>query len=293
VTEGPPKEPWLGLASYRETDSEIFFGRERETDELFRLLKREVLTVVFGPSGTGKTSLLNAGLFPRLREGGYLPVAIRLNHVAAGQSHRSHIRALLDDAVGANGIDVDARSAAPDAEDQETLWEYLHRVEFWDHRNNAITPVLVFDQFEEIFTLGHNLAAVKPFLAELADLAENYVPAAVRSRIEASGEKLPYAQTGQPYKILLSLREDYVSRLDGLRQAMPSIMHNRFVLTRMNGEQALVAVEKPGRGIVEPDVSRQIVLFVAAADESANDSEGSGTFENLQVEPALLSVVCR
>ena len=69
---------------------------------------------------------------------------------------------------------------------------------------------------------------------------------------------------------------------------MPSVMHNRFPLTRMNGDQALIAVEKPGRGIVDETVSKQIVLFVAAANEPAGDPGTVGaSFKNLQVEPAL------
>lgn len=290
----PSREPWLGLASYSEADSELFFGRERETEELLRLLRREVLTVVFGPSGTGKTSLLNAGLSPRLREANFLPIVIRLDHSGTRGSYSSYIRAIVAAAIQTNGIDEEALAEPHAGPDDETLWEYLHRVEFWDKRNNAITPVLVFDQFEEIFTLGRNGPATGAFLAELADLAENYVPAVVRSRLEKSGGKLPFAHSEQRYKLLLSLREDYVSRLDGLRQAMPSVMHNRFPLTRMNGEQALIAVEKPGRGIVDETVSRQIVLFVAAANESAASGDNAGaSFKNLRVEPALLSVVCR
>jgi WD40 repeat protein len=288
------REPWPGLASYREADAELFYGRERETDELLRLLKREMLTVVFGPSGTGKTSLLNAGLFPRLRESGYLPIAIRLSHSGAAGDRTRHIRSLIGDALRANGIEEEALSEPHVPADDETLWEYLHRVEFWDQRNNAITPVLAFDQFEEIFTLGRDRPATAAFLAELADLVENYVPATVRLRLEKSGGKLPFAHSEQRFKILLSLREDYVPRLDGLRQAMPSVMHNRFALTRMNGDQALIAVQKPGRGIVDETVSKQIVLFVAAANEAAgNPDAAGGSFKNLQVEPALLSVVCR
>jgi WD40 repeat protein len=288
------REPWLGLASYQETDSELFYGRERETEELLRLLKREMLTVVFGPSGTGKTSLLNAGLFPRLRESGYLPIAIRLSHSGAAGAHTRQIRSLIGDALRASGIEEEALFEPHLAADDETLWEYLHRVEFWDPRNNAITPVFAFDQFEEVFTLGRNRHGTTALLAELADLVENYVPASVRSRLEKSGGKLPFTHSEQRFKILLSLREDYVPRLDSLRQAMPSVMHNRFALARMNGDQALIAVEKPGRGIVDETVSKQIVLFVAAANEAPGDRDADGaSFKNLRVEPALLSVVCR
>jgi len=58
---------WLGLRSYDENDSGIFCGRDQDSSALFRMVRREVLTTVFAPSGTGKTSLLCAGLFPKLR----------------------------------------------------------------------------------------------------------------------------------------------------------------------------------------------------------------------------------
>jgi AAA ATPase domain len=130
----------------------LFFGRQREAGELLRLVKRSVLTVVFGPSGTGKTSLLNAGLFPLLRQEGYLPIAVRLDHSSAG--HVADVRHLMARALEAHDIEEDRRWEPPPPPERETLWEYLHHVDFWDKRNQPVTPVLVFDQFEEVFTLG-------------------------------------------------------------------------------------------------------------------------------------------
>jgi len=74
------QNPWLGLTPFTEEFSCYFFGRADETAELFRLLKRERLTVLFGQSGLGKTSMLQAGLFPRLRQADFLPVYTRLLH---------------------------------------------------------------------------------------------------------------------------------------------------------------------------------------------------------------------
>ena len=78
-----PSHPWPGLASFTEIDRPFFRGRESESDDLARLVRREALTVLFSRSGLGKTSLLGAGLFPRLREDLHLPVLIRLAHGAA------------------------------------------------------------------------------------------------------------------------------------------------------------------------------------------------------------------
>jgi len=65
---------WLGLRSCTEELQSYLFGRDSESDEVFRRVGRKRLTVLFGQSGLGKTSLLRAGLFPRLRSAGYLPV---------------------------------------------------------------------------------------------------------------------------------------------------------------------------------------------------------------------------
>jgi WD40 repeat protein len=302
-------QPWLGLTSYRETDTELFFGREKEGEELLRLVRREALTVVFGPSGTGKTSLLNAGLFPRLRESALLPIYIRLDHSADSPDYVEQVRKLITKALhgdAAHPIEEEALAPPQAPTNQETLWEYLHRVVFWDWRNNPVTPVLVFDQFEEIFTLARDREATEEFLAALADLVENYIPASVRSRMETHGENIPFSHEEPkvktiPFphdepksKVILSLREDFVWRLDGLRKSMPSVMHNRFTVAKMHGGQALDAVIKPGQGIVDRPVALQIVSYVAGRDKSLPTADSEDLdLDELQVDPALLSVVCR
>lgn len=291
------RQPWLGLASYSETDSELFFGREKERLELLRRVRRDTLTVLFGPSGTGKTSLLRAGLFPSLREEALLPVPVRLDHSGEHPDYSGQVRALISAAIASSAPPIEEEALSPEppaAAGPETLWEYLHRVVFWDSRNNPVTLVLVLDQFEEIFTLGRNPSAVNEFLRALADLVENHIPASVRQRMEHERLALPFPYEHPGAKVILSLREDYVWRLDSLRNAMPSVMHNRFAITRMNGEQALQAVEGPGRGIVESYVAERIVRFVAAPNRTRFSGNGDGAgLASLQLDPALLSVVCR
>src|SRR5678815_6108416 len=75
---GDDDRPYLGLRSYEERDAKRFFGREEQVEELVRMVRRRALTVLFGVSGIGKSSLIQAGLFPVLRAESYLPILVRL-----------------------------------------------------------------------------------------------------------------------------------------------------------------------------------------------------------------------
>src|SRR5471032_823661 len=74
------KNPWLGLASFTEETRQYFYGRDEEVAELSRRVQRKLLTVLFGQSGLGKTSILRAGVAPRLRGQGYCPIYVRIDY---------------------------------------------------------------------------------------------------------------------------------------------------------------------------------------------------------------------
>ena len=85
------EHPWPGLASFKEQDEHFFKGREADIEELYSLVNRERLTIIFAISGLGKSSLLQAGLFPRLRLERILPIIIRLNFTDASVSLREQV----------------------------------------------------------------------------------------------------------------------------------------------------------------------------------------------------------
>jgi len=111
--------PWPGLASFTEEAREFFFGREREIDELLRLVRRQTLTVLFGQSGLGKSSLLQAGVFPVMRAADFLPLYLRLDHDPASPPLADQVKAAL--AAAFRGVGADAPSPRTD----ESLWEYF------------------------------------------------------------------------------------------------------------------------------------------------------------------------
>ena len=283
------ENPWPGLASFTEDLRGFFFGREKETEELVRLVRRQALTVLFGQSGLGKSSLLQAGVFPRLRENDFLPLYLRLNHSPDSPSLAEQVKSALTAAFTA------ARAEAPEFRASETLWEYFHRndVAIWSTKNRLLTPVLALDQFEEIFTLGRaddtRRARGAAFLRELADLVENSAPAALRTRFDA-GELDPsrYNFDKPSCQVVLTLREDFLPDLEGLKTEMRSILTNRLRIRRLTGIQALEIVTKPAPRLLAEGVAERVVEFVAGARGGSAER-----LAEMEVEPALLSVICR
>ncbi len=281
-----PENPWLGLFSYSEETRAYFHGRDEETAELARRVQRKLLTVLFGQSGLGKTSLLRAGIVPRLRDEGYCPVYVRVDYAPDSPNPSEQIKQAIMRAAAAAGVWTRPGSAI----EGESLWEFMHHRGdlLRDADGRTLLPLLIFDQFEEVFTLAQaddtGRLRAKLFLEDLADLAENRPPAALEARIEhddGAAEDFDFARAD--YRILIALREDYLAHLEGVKGIMPSITQNRMRLARMNGAQALSAVVKPGGRLVSQEVAESIVRFVAGGSELIN----------AEIEPSLLSLVCR
>ncbi|MFF1379297.1 hypothetical protein [Streptomyces sp. NPDC058308] len=132
ASESTAAAPYRGLARFDTGDAHLFFGRDHLTDLLMQLAKRHRVTVVFGPSGSGKSSLLRAGVIPRLLHpdaGGPCPVAVRIL------------------TPGAHPLHAHTDILAPAPADGDT----------W----------LVVDQFEEVFTLAHDSSERGEFIARL------------------------------------------------------------------------------------------------------------------------------
>ena len=280
------QHPWLGLDSFTEETRGYFYGREEEVAELSRRVQRKLLTILFGQSGLGKTSILRAGIVPRLRPEGYCPVYVRLDYAPESPSPSEQIKQAIFRATQSSGQWTQAGVAV----EGESLWEFLHHRGdiLRDQTGRTLLPLLIFDQFEEIFTLAQNddfgRKRAAQFLDDLADLVENRAPKELEARMEGDESIVErFDFTRSDYRIIIALREDYLAHLESVKAIMPSITQNRMRLARMTGAQALAAVMKPGGKLVNEEVAESIVRFVAGGSE----------LRNAEVEPSLLSLICR
>ena len=272
--------PYPFLDSYTEADAGRFFGRADAIRNLGELVLAERLVVCFGPSGVGKTSLLQAGLMPRLRRQGCLPLycrperdpvaAIRRAALASAQSAGARTRPNapspgLGSALNARisrpgGESVEPISSEPIptlAEDaQSTLSDLLHDLS----RRSQRTVVVMLDQFEEVFTLL-GTETLAPLLTELAACL-----------------RLP----GAPVHVVLSLREDFLVYLHDLQTYLPGVFAHRYRLRPLCAAEAREAIESPARRVglaYEPALAAQIVRDLRREDGRT-------------IEPSDLQIVC-
>jgi len=292
-----PQNPWPGLAAFTAVNHDFFCGRANEIAEISRRVRRQMLTVLFGVSGLGKTSLLQAGLLPKLGGTQFYPILVGLDHRPESGDLCEQVRAAINREIPhatAAGVVVPRGS-----EPGEDLWGYFHdkSTDWHNARGELVYPVLVFDQFEEIFTREIHTRAMEErrdrFIELLACLVENRAPDSLMRQVDHNAglaERIDFRQ--DDFRVVISLREDFLAHLESFKWRMPSVMENRMRLTPMSEEQALQVVLGPGSEIVDEPVARKIVAFVAGTAREGQTGTTADSAASSVAEPVLLSLLC-
>jgi len=222
-----------------EISRKTFFGRERESTDLANKILANRLVVVYAKSGLGKTSLLNAGVAQLLRNEKCLPLIVRVNDVQHELS--SSILEGIRTAAERQMVEYTPGSKA-------SLWHFFKTAEFWQEGDLLLTPVLILDQFEELFTL-QSAEARAAFLSDLGFLVRG-VPPSTTPRTDVDTNKsgdLHHVLTDAPpaLRLVLSLREEYLGSLEECADWIPLILDHRFRLTPLPIKAATEALTGP------------------------------------------------
>ncbi len=245
---------FLGLKPYSEDDADRFKGRTEESQELFKLIVRNDYTVCYAESGEGKTSLLNAGVFPLLRENMYFPIEITFTEndfqTTPDRFDRIIDRCISDSIAAYNeknqDISIEYRLCTTDFSGMETqsqLQQELSQHSWWKLRNYkpqamglTFTPVFVFDQFEEVFSLPGSTVWTHTFFKWLeevsADTCPDHLISTIRSMIGADAA-FPAIKEDKDFKAVFSLRKEFMGELDywAMQQCfIPALKDNRYCL---------------------------------------------------------------
>jgi WD40 repeat protein len=209
-TVAAPPSPYKGLAPFddSELDALLFFGREREIEVIVANLMASRLTVLFGPSGVGKTSLLQAGVAHRLRREQHAIVVV--------------FSAWTGDAV-ANLLDAVEAAVGDDAGALRRGVPLADALAAWTRRLDA-ELYLVLDQFEEYFLYHENERGPGTLADEL--------PEALR-------------RAGLRVNFLIGIREDSLASLDAFKARIPNLFGNSLRLDRLERRAARAAILGP------------------------------------------------
>jgi WD40 repeat protein len=195
-----PATPYRGIQPFRYADHAIFFAREDETRQLARLVDVYRGVFLYGASGDGKSSLINAGLLPEVRRMGFAPVRVRVQPRAGEEL-------VLEPIASSDDGDALPLVLAPVSESSErsvlSIAEFDERVR--DSATLKLQPLLVFDQFEEILTLfvdGEARATREALAAMLVGLLRDAVAV----------------------KFLFAFREDYLGAVKQLLAGHPQLV---------------------------------------------------------------------
>ncbi|MFE5890694.1 hypothetical protein [Streptomyces sp. NPDC056468] len=216
-------KPFVGLRPFTADESKVFFGRSEEISILSNLIQVSSLLIVYAPSGTGKSSLLNAGLLPAVEKSGDFSVLYIADH---GTDVVQAVRDLCDGApTGTDGTLPERQSLVEIAE--------------WHHERTESRLLVIIDQFEERLKQP---GSMDDLWRELGIVGN--------SRSDA-------------LTVLISLREDYLGSLEPLMQRVPSLLDSRYRIPPLSLAALKEAVYGPlGRFGLRGGVSDELVEAV-------------------------------
>jgi serine/threonine protein kinase len=219
--------PYPGLGTFTEDDTEHFHGRSRETRQcLVRLENRPIVGIV-GPSGAGKSSLIQAGVIPRLRESGEPWRVIKLR---PGKRPLAAMESALTPILESRTFRATADLLAlENLEDKLTREPGFVGQVLREHCKLRDERILLFvDQFEELFTQCSSPEERTDFINCLLGSADD---------------------TTSPVRVLLSVRSDFVDRLTEFPEFVTELGHG-LIFLGIPGRQALAeAITKPAESM--------------------------------------------
>jgi hypothetical protein len=275
-----------------EIDRLTFRGRRQEIDDVLHSILSVDLFVVYAISGVGKTSLMSAGVMEQLRQRDFFPVIVRLNDPATPPVELIdvQIRAASDKF---EQITVSRHPSVRDAE-PSTLWDLLASLEVW--RGNALQHlVLIFDQFEELFTLDWGDDDRERFIGQLGEVIRRHRTQTAPAEAAEAAETVPLPAPN--VKIVLIIREDSLGELEAMATEIPQIMHHRFRLDGLSLERAVEAVREPAL-LSDPRLATARFTYSDGAADAileflrAREYRGRAVLTK-SIDPSQLQLICQ
>jgi len=317
----PPRYRYPGTKPFSAEDENVFYGRKQDIDRLYQLLGLKNMLIFYSASGMGKSSLIRAGLIPRLRneikEKTFLPITIRFG--ASDHEGDKRGQTLLDIAIAelvkeANKLQDKKLPFINDAETFSSLWCLVKLFE-----KNNIHLLLIVDQAEEIFT--YKTDAVNVLKEELYLLFNRNIPAFFHKKIqeqldllESEDKNISHERTNEqekdrldsinsdvefiysPLKVktLFAIREDKLGLFNVFSDYFPDVLKDTYKLLPLSKANATEAITGPAK--TPGDFASPCFDFSARALKNllTNIKEDNDTYDpfSIQLNCSYIEMSC-
>lgn len=294
--------PWIDIASYEVKDAYRFKGRDEDIHKFLRILVDGTMSVIYANSGVGKTSLINAGIIPKLKRDNYIPIKIVFPQ---DFFDNEDIDNWLYNEIKNLGLNKyqDEFEWMPKKDSlhivdevfNNSIWWLLHTCQIQNKKTKKIYfPLIIFDQFEEVFTkpsnnLGISTKIHNKLFETISQISSNALPVNIESYLENYKEYIE-VDSKHYFKIIFSLRKEYLSDFDywtNEKNSITELHQNRMFLLPMTHEQAEEVITKQPMGLDTPTLYIDTLSSVKHEILDHIDPKKKGT-----IEPLMLSVLC-
>lgn len=205
--------PFKFLEPYQKEDRGQFFGREDEIEALYKLVLKSKIMLLYGVSGVGKTSLIRCGLANRFDDTQWLALFIRRGKHFLQSLQQAIAQKMAEEPVEETyDLNEELVDLYEDNGDAEKISDRSDEANLQNLYLRYFKPIyLIFDQFEEIFTLG-NREEQQQFFEFLAKLS--------KSKLNL--------------RVILVMREEYFANLDRFEDLVPRLSQNRLRVEKMS-----------------------------------------------------------
>src|SRR5687768_909601 len=231
--------PYKGLDVFEEEDAELFFGREKLVEDLVRRMEASRTLFIIGPSGSGKSSLVRAGLLHALKQGAVEELNSErwlYETMTPGRDPIGELARVISSMAGTTKAGEEVRATALEDETIFAQWCEIALKEGRDRR-----AVLFVDQFEEVFTQVSSEAERLTFLNLLTQAAST-----------ESGRVI----------VLFAMRSDFVLNCATYPQLNALFNQQSIQIGAMQPEELVSAIAQPALRVglrIDPDLVAQIV----------------------------------
>lgn len=290
------KNRYAGISPFTGEQKDIFFGREKDIEQLYEQILFEKQVVLYAKSGIGKSSLMNAGVVPKIEETNkFTPLTIRFRAYTEKNAVRPAQRVFdaLEQLSGTSKVPDNSIIDKIVPQSQQTFRTAFKKLQM---QNETQPILLVFDQFEELFTYPAPMLEEFKFL--LSEILNGELPADLFDIFADARDEYPdlidrqtMRQLNQPIDIksVYIIRSDRLSQLNQLRDRIPDIQKSYYELQPLTTEQAKEAIVNPAQK--DGDFDSPKFEYDPAALNKIIDYLTNGGEQN--VETTQLQIVCQ